>query len=149
MAVSSGVYPCYENQFAIGKSGTDTATTPIANCEEFSVAFDNGVEEWTAFENEGWKSRLMTAKSVTISVKGKRTIGDAGNDEIAELAFKNGTAAQLPFKWTFPNGASVLFKNAVISVTATAQAQAQVLHLLNLRLCQTASPNTHLQPKEV
>lgn len=60
----------------------------------------------------------MTAKSVTISVKGKRTIGDAGNDEIAELAFKNGTAAQLPFKWTFPNGASVLFKNAVISVTA-------------------------------
>ena len=44
MAVKSGVYPCYENQFAIGKSGTDTATTPIANCEEFSVAFDNGVE---------------------------------------------------------------------------------------------------------
>ena len=66
MAVSSGVYPCYENQFAVGKTGTDTATTPIANCDEFSVAFDNGVEEWTAFENEGWKSRLMTAKSVTI-----------------------------------------------------------------------------------
>lgn len=118
MAATSGVYPCYENQFAIGKSGTDTVTTPIANCDEFSVAFDNGVEEWTAFENEGWKSRLMTAKSVTISVKGKRTIGDAGNDEIAELAFKNGAAVQLPFKWTFPNGASVLFKNAVISVTA-------------------------------
>ncbi len=118
MAVSSGVYPCYENQFAVGKAGTDTATTPIANCDEFSVAFDNGVEEWTAFENEGWKSRLMTAKSVTISVKGKRTIGDAGNDQIADLAFKNGTAVQLPFKWTFPNGASVLFKNAVISVTA-------------------------------
>lgn len=53
MAVSSGVYPCYENQFAVGKAGTDTATTAIANCEEFSVAFDNGVEEWTAFENEG------------------------------------------------------------------------------------------------
>ena len=66
MAVSSGVYPCYENQFAVGKAGTDAATTAIANCEEFSVAFDNGVEEWTAFESEGWKSRLMTAKSVTI-----------------------------------------------------------------------------------
>ena len=93
--VESGVFPCYENQFAVGKAGTESATTNIANCEEFSVAFDNGVEEWTAFENEGWKSRLMTAKSITISVKGKRTIGDAGNDEIAELAFKNGTAAQL------------------------------------------------------
>ena len=27
MAVSSGVYPCYENQFAVGKAGTDAATT--------------------------------------------------------------------------------------------------------------------------
>lgn len=43
MAVKSGVYPCYENQFAIGKSGTDTATTAIANCEEFSVAFDTAL----------------------------------------------------------------------------------------------------------
>ena len=67
--VESGVFPCYENQFAVGKAGTESATTNIANCEEFSVAFDNGVEEWTAFENEGWKSRLMTAKSITISVK--------------------------------------------------------------------------------
>ena len=53
--VESGVFPCYENQFAVGKTGTESATTNIANCEEFSVAFDNGVEEWTAFENEGWK----------------------------------------------------------------------------------------------
>ena len=49
--VESGVFPCYENQFAVGKAGTESATTNIANCEEFS-----------AFENEGWKSRLMTAK---------------------------------------------------------------------------------------
>lgn len=118
MAVTSGVYPCYENQFAIGKGSADTATTNIANCEEYSVSFDNNVNEWTAYENEGWTSRLMTGKSVTISVKAKRTIGDAGNDAVAELAFKNGTAVQLPFKWTFPNGASVLFKDAVISVTA-------------------------------
>ena len=48
--VESGVFPCYENQFAVGKAGTESATTNIANCEEFSVAFDNGVEEWTAFE---------------------------------------------------------------------------------------------------
>ena len=46
--VESGVFPCYENQFAVGKTGTESATTNIANCEEFSVAFDNGVEEWTA-----------------------------------------------------------------------------------------------------
>ena len=118
MEIKNGVFPCYENQFAVGQNGTDTAETTIANCEEFSVSFDNGVEEWTAFENEGWKSRLMTAKSVTISVKGKRTVGDAGNDLIAGLAFKNGTAVQVPFKWAFPDGSTVLFKNAVVSVTA-------------------------------
>jgi hypothetical protein len=116
--VTSGVFPCYENQFAVGKSGASTATTPIANMEEYSVAFDNGVEEWTAFENEGWKSRLMTAKSITISIKGKRTIGDEGNDLIAGLAFANGASAQLPFKWTFPDGSTVVFNDAVISVTS-------------------------------
>lgn len=118
MAGKTGVYPCYENQFAIGKSGTDTATTNIANCEEYSVSFDNNVSEWTAYENEGWTSRLMTGKSVTISVKAKRTIGDAGNDDIADLALKSGTDVQRSFKWTFPSGATVLFKDAVISVTA-------------------------------
>lgn len=116
--VESGVFPCYENQFAVGKTGTESATTNIANCEEFSVAFDNGVEEWTAFENEGWKSRLMTAKSITISVKGKRTIGDAGNDQIAALSFENGRKVEVPFMWTFPDGSTVLFKNAVVSVTS-------------------------------
>lgn len=112
----TGVYPCYENQFKIGTTAGETPSTPIANCEEFSVTFDNGVEEWNAFENEGWKSRLMTAKSVTVSVKAKRTLGDAGNDMIAGLALKNGAEVEKPFLWTFPDGATVLFENAVISV---------------------------------
>ena len=60
----------------------------------------------------------MTAKSITISVKGKRTIGDAGNDQIAALAFENGRKAEVPFMWTFPDGSTVLFKNAVVSVTS-------------------------------
>ena len=85
---------------------------------EFSVAFDNGVEEWNAFENEGWTSRLMTKKGITISVKGKRKVGDTGNDMVAALIGKNGTEAQLDVLWTFPDGATVLFANAVINVTA-------------------------------
>ena len=113
----TGVFPCYENQFQVGLSNSEDATTDIANCEEFSVSFDNGVEEWNPFEAQGWKSRLMTAKGLTISVKAKRTIGDAGNDEIAKLAFANGTDAQRSFKWTFPDGSTLTLKNAVISVT--------------------------------
>lgn len=113
----SGVYPCYENQFKLGDAGEQTPETAIANCEEFSVAFDNGVEEWHAFEEEGWVSRLMTAKSVTITVKAKRTVGDSGNDTVSALAFKNGREAEKNFLWTFPDGATVLFKNAVFNVT--------------------------------
>jgi hypothetical protein len=116
-SLATGVFPCYENQFKIGAAGSETPATSIANCLEFSVTFDNGVEEWNAFEGEGWKSRFMTAKSVTISVKAKRTVGDAGNDMVAELALKNGKEVEKNFLWTFPSGASALFANAVISVT--------------------------------
>lgn len=114
----TGVFPCYENQFKVAAAGSTTVDTTIANCEEFSVSFDNGVEEWNAFEQEGWKSRLMTAKSITISVKAKRTLGDAGNDLIAGLTYKNGRECEVNFTWLFPDGSTVLFENAVISVTA-------------------------------
>ncbi len=114
----TGVFPCYENQFQVAAAGSTAVDTTIANCEEFGVSFDNGVEEWNAFEHKGWKSRLMTAKSVAISVKAKRTLGDAGNDFIADLAYKNGRDCEIDFKWTFPDGSTVLFKNAVVSVTA-------------------------------
>jgi len=109
-AVSSGVYPCYENQFKFENN-------TIANCESFSVSLDNGVEEWYAFDQEGWVSRLLTAKAITISVTAKRTIGDSGNDAIAALSFAKGQAAQGSFTWTFPDGTVVTFANAVVNVT--------------------------------
>ena len=117
--VSSGVFPCYENQFKINKSTTSTANfVGIADCETFECSFDNGVEEWTPFESEGWVRRLMTAKSVTITVSGKRNIGDDGNDYISGLTFANGQDAQSDFQWIFPDGTSVTFNDAVISVNS-------------------------------
>lgn len=107
---ASGVYPCYENQFTI-------ETSTIADCESFSVSFDNGVEEWTPFDTQGWVRRLMTAKGVTISVTGKRNVGDAGNDAVAELAWKNGRDVEKTFKWVFPDGTTVTFTDAVFNVT--------------------------------
>jgi hypothetical protein len=117
MATKSGVYPCYENQFQIDTSSSGTASMKsIADCETFSVSFDNGVEEWTPFDAEGWKRRLMTAKSVTISVTAKRNVGDSGNDAIAELAWKNGRNVEKDFQWTFPDGTVVKFDGAIINV---------------------------------
>ena len=109
MATTSGVYPCYKNQFKIGSN-------TIADMETFSVSFDNGVEEWTPYDAEGWVRRLMTSKGITISVNGKRNIGDAGNDFVAGLAMANGREAEADFEWVFPDGSKITFENAVISV---------------------------------
>lgn len=117
MSTTSGVYPCYENQFQVDTSTTTTASwKTIADCETFSVTLDNGVEEWHPFEQEGWARRLLTAKSITISVNAKRNLGDDGNDFIAAMAWANGREAEAPFKWTFPDGTAVTFSDAVINV---------------------------------
>lgn len=115
MSVTTGVFPVYENQFKIG-AAAESATT-IADMETFSVSFDNGVEEWTPFTTEGWKRRLMTAKSVTISINGKRNVGDTGNDFVASKAFVNGRDAEVYLEWTFPDGTKVVFADAVLNIT--------------------------------
>lgn len=118
MAVTSGVYPCYENQFKVDVSNTSTASfKAIADMETFSVSFDNGVEEWTPFEQEGWVRRLLTGKGITITVNGKRNIGDDGNDFIAGMFMKNGRNAEADIQWTFPDGGILLIADAVINVT--------------------------------
>lgn len=89
----------------------------IADMESFSVSFDNGVEEWTPFESEGWVRRLMTAKGLTITVTGKRNIGDAGNDKVASFYNKNGRDVECPFEWTFPDGSALKMDQAIINVT--------------------------------
>ena len=115
---TTGVYPCYENQFQVNTSSTGTASwKDIADMETFSVSIDNGVEEWTPFTTEGWTRRLMTAKSITISVSGKRNVGDDGNDFIAGKFMANGQDAQADFKWTFPDGAVLTMTGAVLNVT--------------------------------
>lgn len=111
----TGVYPVYENQFNLAAVKEDA--TSIADMETFSVSFGNGVEEWKPFDQEGWTRRLLTAKSVTISVNGKRNVGDAGNDYIASLAFVNGRDAEGYLRWNFPDGTIVEFFNCVFNIT--------------------------------
>lgn len=141
MSVTSGVYPCYENQFKVDTSNTSTASLKtIADCESFSVSIDNGVEEWTPFDTEGWTRRLMTAKSVTVSVTAKRNVGDDGNDFIAGLAWKNGRDAEADFQWTFPDGTVVLFADAVINVTNVGAADSTNVAPLEFEVMSNGKP---------
>lgn len=112
----TGVVPCYEGMIKVG--ATKETATDIKDMDSMSVSFDNGVEEWTPYGENGWTRRLPTAKSVTVSVSGKRNIGDPGNDFVAGKAFKNGQDAMGYFAIVFPDGTTVSWDNAVYNVTA-------------------------------
>ena len=117
---ATGVYPVYENQFKIDIAGGDGSTPAnlkgIADMETFSVSIDGNVEEWRPFEQEGWVRRLVTGKSITVSISGKRNVGDDGNDYVNGLALKTGSEATSTLVWTFPSGAVLTIKG-VVSVT--------------------------------
>lgn len=66
----------------------------VKEMETFSVSMDGNVEEWTPMDTEGWGRRLTTGKMFTISLSGKRNIGDSGNDYVAGLAWKTGRGLQ-------------------------------------------------------
>lgn len=112
-----GVYPCYKNQFAIDTTGgdgsTESSVAPIADMENYSVAIDGNVEEWNPYDAEGWVRRLVTGKSITVSVSGKRNVGDAGNDYIEGVALKTGTDCNSTLVWNFPSGAKLLIPGAI------------------------------------
>lgn len=117
--MKTGVYPVFENLFQIGTKGAaseDADLVTIAEMESFSVSIDGNVEEWSPMDAEGWLKRMVTGKALTISLTGKRCIGDAGNDYVAGLAWNTGVACQTKYKWVFPSGAS-LSGDCVINVT--------------------------------
>jgi hypothetical protein len=78
----------------------------VKDAESLSIAFDNGIEEWNPMDQDGWVNRLMTSKSCTISMGGKRNYGDEGNDYVASFAVKNGEDCYAKFTIEFPNGAT-------------------------------------------
>lgn len=119
MASTTGVYPVFKNVFKIdttGGTGEASNLKAIADMESFSVSIDGNVEEWKPFDQEGWTRRLVTGKALTVSVSGKRNIGDAGNDYVAGLALKTGADSHSTVVWTFPSGATLTIP-CVINVT--------------------------------
>lgn len=125
------VYPVFDaHDFKIGTKGTMSTSQDmksISLLETFSVSIDNGVEEWHPFEDKGWVRRLMTAKSLTISLSGKRdydTVSNEGNAYVAGLMFETGNDAKTKFEWHMPqwkknNTHAVVKFDCVVSVSAT------------------------------
>lgn len=122
MPFTGGVFPVYNLLFKIGVNGissTDTDMKEIADMENFGVKIDGKVEDWTPMNTAGWARSLMTGKAFSISLKGKRNVGDPGNDYVAAAAWKDGLDCSTKAQIVFPDGAKLDF-NCVIDVTNVA-----------------------------
>jgi len=115
----TGVYPVFDNIFKVGTAGTESTTSDmktVADLTSFSVSINNTIEEWTPMTSQGWVRRLTTGKSVSITLSGKRNVGDAGNDYLASLAWKTGQDTTTKFEWELPDGTKISY-NAVVNIT--------------------------------
>ena len=65
---------------------------------------------------EGWIRRMQTGKGFSISISGKRNVGDEGNDYIASKLFATGKDVESKFEWEFADGTKVSF-DCIISVS--------------------------------
>ncbi len=116
----SGVYPVFNNKFKIGTKGRSSSESDmktVADMTTFSVSIDSNVEEWTPMTTEGWKRRLTTGKGVSISLSGKRNVGDAGNDYVASKMFATGNDCESVFEWDMPDG-TVIKYDCIINITS-------------------------------
>lgn len=142
-----GVFPVNEMDFRIDKSSeTSRSVNPsdddyvtIADMESASIAVDTGVETWNPLEAKGWQRALATAKAITISMSGKRNIGDPGNDYVASKLLKNGQACNTTYKITFPNG-DTLVVPSVIQVKSVAGADSINVAPLEVDLVSDGKP---------
>lgn len=110
--METGVYPVYKTKFKVGTKGklsTTTEMVTIADMETFSMSIDGTTEKWTPMTTDGWARALMTGKAFSISLKGKRNIGDPGNDYIAATTWKDGLDCSTKGEIEFPDGSKLAF----------------------------------------
>ena len=112
--VTIGQFAVSQCEVAVKTSGS--TYSKIADLEEMNLSIENNIETWYSIAEEGWQNALLTAKALTGSFSGKRTLGDTGNDYIDGLRFKIGKDAEADFKITFPNDAVLTF-TAVVGLT--------------------------------
>ncbi|MFT8313175.1 MAG: hypothetical protein ABF633_02850 [Clostridium sp.] len=117
--VTSGVYPVYGIGFKVGKNGLASAEADmvgIKDMETLTFKISGKTEDWNPLDAGGWARHLMTSKDLTITLKGKRSVGDPGNDYIAGVAWKDGLDCSSKFEIDFPDGSKLEFP-CIIDVT--------------------------------
>ena len=136
------VYPVHSNQFKIGINGVESTSEQMvmpADLENFAPSVDGQTEEWFAMDAEGWAKNLVTGKKMSIDFKGKRSVGDPGNDYIAGLAMKMGKDVMTKFQWIMTSGAR-LEGLATINVTTPGGGDTTAADALEFTLTLSGKP---------
>lgn len=113
------VYPVHNNIFKFGTKGLSSEDSDMlmpADLENFAPSIDGTTEEWFAMDAGGWAKSAVTGKKLSFSFKGKRSVGDPGNDYIAGLFLAMGKDTMTKFLWEMVSGAKLEF-DCVLNVT--------------------------------
>lgn len=139
--ISSGVFPVNALKIEIGTAKTTDEWTyaEIADMESANITVDTGVEEWNSISDGGWRKALATAKSLTVSLSGKRNLGDKGNDYVASMWNKNGQECNSSCKITLPNDDTLVF-DCVVQVTSFLGSDATAVAPLEFDLLSNGEP---------
>lgn len=121
------MFPVFDIEFKVGTKGlesTEQEMATVLDMESFSLAIEGNTQKWNPMDMKGWSRALMTGKGLTISLKGKRNVGDPGNDYVASVAFKDGLDCSTKFSVDFPDG-SKLEGNCVLDVKSVLGGESQ------------------------
>ena len=139
--ITSGVFPVNALKIEIGTSKTGSTWTykEIADMESANITVDTGVEEWNSITEGGWRKALATSKSLSMSMSGKRCLGDDGNDFIAGLWAKNGQDCNSSCQITLPNDDTLVF-DCVVQVTSFLGSDSTAVAPLEFELLSNGEP---------
>lgn len=139
--ITSGVFPVNALKIEIGISKTTDTWTykEIADMETANITVDTGVEEWNSIKDGGWRKALATSKALSISMSGKRCLGDEGNDFVASKWNANGQDCYTSCQITLPNDDKLVF-DCVIQVTSFLGSDATAVAPLEFELLSNGTP---------
>lgn len=139
--VTTGVFPVNALKIEIGitNTGSEWTYAEIADMESANITVDTGVEEYNSITDGGWRKALATSKALSMSMSGKRCLGDEGNDYVASKWNKNGQECNSSCKITLPNEDTIIF-DCVVQVTSFLGSDATAIAPLEFELLSNGEP---------